>query len=324
MLADPLVDALAAAADALANLGRVLAQDRAMMGAWDARLAAVEAAIAAGAAAASRRAPSAAVPGAAPKAKKQRENASALTPERKARLLELWALPSNEMSGGAIRVHLNKMPGKELDRNAVYRWAHALKLPYRRKTGASLVEGQRGPHVASCEVAGAQASSEPEPSASAVMPDSGGAIVADAAVKQSLAADLPSCEPDLPAVVVGQPSPGALPIIEPAEVDAQPPVDPPIARHSAAIVVGADDRLPAPRMTPRPAMAPASRPARLLSQPRGDLSPQPADMDQIRHWAAPRGLIVASAADLKAVNIKRHDLGQPPFVLRDARGQLVR
>lgn len=210
----------------------------------------------------------------APRVKKQRANASALTPERRAKLIELWALPSAEMSGGAIRVHLNKMPGREVDRNAVFRWAHALNLPYRRKrAGDDAGYARRAP------------ASHPQPAE-----DGSAGVVADGGVAAGPAAEVAEPVVVAPEAVASQVV-AALP--EP---------------------VGADDPDATPIIAPRPRFDPiAFQPVTIT-----------ADIQQIRTWAAPRGISVGSARDVAVVNAKRLRLNLPTFVLVDGRGEVVR
>lgn len=249
----------------------------------------------------------------APRVRKQRANASALTPERKKKLIELWALPSAEMPGGAIRVHLNKMPGREVDRNAVFRWAHALNLPYRRK--------RAGDDAGEARRASASHAQPAEDASAGVVP-----IEVTSPVSEPIAGsagDAPIAEDHIAHARNMVVAPEAVAL----QVAAAPPEP-----------VGADD--PDPRLIsaapPPPVVVPAhagqqpQRPAPTapaLPRAARDLAPPPptrADLYQIRAWAAPRCIRVEGPRDVAAVNAKRASLGLSAFELIDLRGEVVR
>lgn len=233
----------------------------------------------------------------APRVKKQRANASALTPERRARLEELWALPSAEMSGGAIRVHLDKMPGGELDRNAVYRWAHALKLPYRRKRAGDDAGDLRRAPASHTQLAG-------DDSVGAVAEDD---VAADPAAEVTAPVAVAATDGNVPPVVPGQDAAPAARVPEPSPVPPDPAPPP-------AVSAATD-----PRNWPRP-------PDRIVAPGREGAVPAevPADDATVRAWAGVRGIVFQGQIDLARVNAARQTHGQAPFRLIDRRGEVVR
>lgn len=74
---------------------------------------------------------------------------------------------------------------------------------------------------------------------------------------------------------------------------------------------------PEPKPTPAP-QAPLTRMEALQRvsaaiSPRKQPDSEPADLEQIRTWAAPRGIPVSNWDDLREVNRRRERLGLPPF-----------
>lgn len=233
----------------------------------------------------------------APRVKKQRANASALTPERRAKLEELWSLPSAEMSGGAIRVHLNKLPGPPLDRNAVFRWAHALNLPYRRKRAGDDAGNPRRAVASHTQLAG-------DDLAGAVVKDD---VAADPAAEVTEPVVVAATDGKVPPVGHGQDAAPAARVPEPPPV-LPSPVPPP------AVSAATD-----PRNWPRP-------PDRIVALGRQAAAPVevPADDATVRAWAGPRGIVFQGQIDLARVNAARQTHGQAPFRLIDRRGEVIR